>query len=160
MRQLIEDLESQFDSLNRRSIRIVETSSADDLFQKPQKFENTFEMFSCGEFILRSAGAVEQAFSGITTRLWDDPFEWTLPEHLGSPEKVIEYLREVSETSGRGFQFFTDDSDLYRRIPAPRELRSILHVLLAALVRAAHFQGKAEALHQLHSGRTPATFRS
>jgi hypothetical protein len=160
MRQLIDDLESQYDSLNRRSIRIVEASSADVLFQKPQRLENTFEMFSCGEFTLRSAGAVEQAFSGITTRLWDDPFEWTLPEHLGSPEKVIQYLNEVSETCKRGFRFFTDDSDLYRCIPAPRELRSILHVLLATLVRASHFQGKAEAVLHLISGKTPAAFRS
>ena len=41
-------------------------------------------MFSCGEYILRSAAAVEQTFGGITTRLWDDPFEWTLPEALST----------------------------------------------------------------------------
>ena len=29
-----------------------------------------------------SAGTIEQTFGGITANLWDDPFEWTLPETL------------------------------------------------------------------------------
>ena len=48
--------------------------------------------------LLRSAAAVEQTFGGITTRLWDDPFEWTLPEKLSSTDLLIGYLNEVEQT--------------------------------------------------------------
>ena len=53
---------------------------------------------SCGEQVLRSAAIVEQTFGGLTANLWDDPFEWTLPETLSTSAKVIEYLNEVEAT--------------------------------------------------------------
>ena len=69
--------------------------------------------------ILRSAAAVEQTFGGITTRLWDDPFEWTLPEALSTNELILNYLNETEETRRKCFAFFASDEDLRREIPAP-----------------------------------------
>lgn len=108
-------------------------------------------MFSFGEYILRSAGAVEQTFGGITTRLWDDPFEWTLPEELSTPTAVTEYLDEVERTRLTGFGFFTSDGDLRKQIPAPEKLRSIFDLLLETLARAEHYQGRAFAVFQMLS---------
>lgn len=110
-------------------------------------------MFSCGEFILRSAGAVEQTFGGITTRLWDDPFEWTLPEELSTTGKMIEYLGEVEETRRKGFTFFDSDDDLQREMPAPEKLKSIAAILLETLARAEHYEGRAYAVYQMFGTR-------
>ena len=110
-------------------------------------------MFSCGEYLLRSAGAVEQTFGGITTRLWDDPFEWTLPEKLSTPIAVLEYLDEVERTRLAGFGFFTSDGDLQKQIPAPEKLRSLFDLLLETLARAEHYQGRAFAVFQMLSDK-------
>jgi len=123
------------------------------LFWKPREIKETYGMFSCGEYILRSAGAVEQTFGGITTRLWDDPFEWTLPEELSTVEKFTEYLAEVEETRKKGFAFFNSDEDLLRELPAPEKLKSIFEILLDALARAEHFQGRAFAVYQMFSDK-------
>ena len=155
MHEIIDELQENFETLIARSAEMTRQVSSDDLFRKPEAFEGTYEMFSFGEFILRSAAAIEQAFAGMTTRLWDDPFEWTLPEYMASPERILLYFDEVSETTRRGFAFMKTDEDLKRRIPAPRELQTIFHVLLSAYERAAHFQGRAAAVHRLiSSGRT------
>lgn len=57
--------------------------------------------FSVGEYIIRSASVVEQAFGGITTRLWDDPYEWTLPEKLATSELIGQYLDDVDASRKR-----------------------------------------------------------
>ena len=108
-------------------------------------------MFSCGEYLLRSAAAVEQTFGGITTRLWDDPFEWTLPEKLSTPADVADYLREVEATRVAAFKFFKSDEDLKKQIPAPENLRSIFDLLLDTMSRAEHYQGRAFAVFQVFS---------
>lgn len=108
-------------------------------------------MFSTGEYILRSAAAVEQTFGGITTRLWDDPFEWTLPEELVSAERVKQYLDEVETTRRQGIKFFRSDSELMQQIPAPESLRSIFDILLNTIARAEHYQGRAFAVFQMIS---------
>lgn len=151
MREIIDELQKNFEAVILRSADMTKHISPEDLFRKPDRFEGTFEMFSFGEFILRSAAAIEQAFAGMTTRLWDDPFEWTLPEYMASPERILVYFEEVSETARRGFAFLKSDDDLMRQIPAPRELRTIFHILLSAYERAAHFEGRAAAVHQLVS---------
>ena len=108
-------------------------------------------MFSCGEYILRSAAAVEQTFGGITTKLWDDPFEWTLPEKLSTTDLVRDYLNEVEATRQKGFAFFKSDADLNLQMPAPERLTSIFELLLNTVGRAEHFQGRASAVLQMLS---------
>ena len=95
MDALLESFDQRFRLLHERSCQLLKLIDSADLFRKPRELERSMAMFSCGEYLLRSAGAVEQTFGGITTRLWDDPFEWTLPEKLSTPIAVLEYLDEV-----------------------------------------------------------------
>jgi hypothetical protein len=115
-------------------------------------------VYSCGEHVLRSAAAVEQTFGGITANLWDDPFEWTLPETLTTPALVADYLMEVEATRQRGFQLFTGDDELRKEIAAPSGEMVTLHRLLAeTLSRASHHQGRAFAVFRIFSdARLPA----
>ncbi len=130
-------LELPEELLYKRSAAVV----ADDLIK-----------LTIGENILRSAAVVEMAFGGITTRLWDDPFEWTLPEALHDTGKVAVYLSEVEETRLRGFAFFRSDADLGRNIPAPRVLRSLGEILLDTISQSEHHQGRAFAIFQTLGG--------
>lgn len=151
MKILLNGFADRFLELHGRSCDLVRKTPDDLLFLKPRDLARTFAMFSCGKYILRSAAMVEKAFGGITTRLWDDPFEWTLPEQLSTVEKVLEYLAEVEKTRVNGFAFFDSDKDLSRQIPAPEKLRSIFDILLEALAKAEHFQGRAFAVFQMIS---------
>jgi len=108
-------------------------------------------MFSCGEYVLRSAAKIEQTFGGITTRLWDDPFEWTLPEELSTTVLITEYLAEVERTRLKGFSLFKSDEDLRREMPAPEKLKTIFEILIETVARAEHFQGRAFAVFQMLS---------
>lgn len=100
---------------------------------------------------MRSAGKVEQTFGGITTRLWDDPFEWTLPEELSTVNSILKYLAEVEETRRQGLSLITTDEDLQREMPAPEKLKTIFEILLDTIARAEHFQGRAFATFQMFS---------
>jgi hypothetical protein len=113
---------------------------------EPQKIyqRSTVRELSPGEHLIRSAGAVEQAFGGITANLWDDPFEWTLPENLTSPEKLLEYFDEVQATRQRGFELFKNDEDLMKDVMTPSGRMQLASLLLDTLVRARHHQLKAQ----------------
>ena len=101
---------------------------------------------SLGEQIVRSAGAVEQTFGGITANLWDDPFEWTLPENLATREKLLEYLDEVEATRKRGFGLFKNDEDLLKEVMTPSGKMHLASLLLDTLVRARNQQLRAEEI--------------
>jgi hypothetical protein len=151
MRTFIESFERGYSSLHSRSIRLLEMISDVDLYRRPRELSQTFAMFTVGEYLLRSAASVEQTFGGITTRLWDDPFEWTLPEKLATTEFVREYLTEVDITAKSGFSFLQSDDDLGRQMPAPTELKPIFQILLETLARAEHYEGRAFAVFQMIS---------
>src|SRR5689334_18776335 len=99
---------------------------------------------SVGEQVLKSARIVEQTFGGITASLWDDPFEWTLPETLSTSEKLLDYLGEVENARRRGFALFQSDQDLLKTIMTPAGSKQVLSLLLDTLVRARHHQLNAE----------------
>src|SRR5712692_2260470 len=103
MGKLIADLDRQFSQLHQESRDLIQAISPELLYRRPSGGSAWSPAQSCGEQILRSAAAVEQAFGGITANLWDDPFEWTLPETLATRELIIEYLGEVEETRRRAF---------------------------------------------------------
>ena len=147
MKTFIEIFDRHFRGIHERSCEFVVLIPGDRLFWKPSPTES----YSCGEYLLRSAAAVEQTFGGITARLWDDPFEWTLPEELATHDKIIEYLEEVEATRNRGFAYFESDADLARQIPAPEKMIPILQLLLETASRAQHFQGRAFAVFQTFS---------
>jgi hypothetical protein len=104
----------------------------------------TQQLSPIAEQIVRSARIVEQAFGGITANLWDDPFEWTLPETLITKDKLIAYLDDVHEARARAFQFFQDDSDLLKSIMPPAGRTQLMTLLLGTLVRAWHHQLTAQ----------------
>jgi hypothetical protein len=153
MKNLIEIFDAQFKKLHAGSADFVKIIPADKLFWKPENIKASYALFSCGEFLLRSAGAIEQTFGGITVKLWDDPFEWTLPEELSTNEKILEYLNQVEQTRQTGFACFNSDEDLHKKIPAPQRLKTIAELLIETLARAEHFQGRAFAVFHLFSDK-------
>lgn len=151
MKTLLDIFDRQFVLLHKNSISLVSKIPPAKLYWQPFETDALFPVNSCGEYLLRSAGAVEQTFGGITTRLWDDPFEWTLPEKLSTNELILEYLSEVEETRRRGFAFFQTDEDLKKEMPAPEKLKPIAQILLETLARAENFQGRALAIFKILS---------
>ena len=96
------------------------------------------------ENLLRSAAAIEQMCGGLTANLWDDPFEWTLPETLSNADRIIEYLSEVDLARQRAFDAIDDDGALVKYISVPSgESRQLISVLLETLVKASDFKGRA-----------------
>ncbi|MEK6336793.1 MAG: hypothetical protein AABM67_17850 [Acidobacteriota bacterium] len=145
MDKLLSCLDRQFAELHSANHDLIKAIPADLLYRQPPVSSNLFPVRSCGEYILRAAAAVEQTFGGITSNLWDDPFEWTLPENLTTPEKVGSYLDEVEATRRHGFEFFESDKDLLKEIMAPAGATLLFPLLLDTLVRAASYQGGAQA---------------
>jgi hypothetical protein len=89
-RELLAHLEREFVALIENLKQLVNSVTADLLYHRPPGI-------TIGENLLRSAAALEQTFGGLTANLWDDPFEWTLPETLSTPELINEYLGEVED---------------------------------------------------------------
>ena len=96
------------------------------------------------DLLLRSAAVIEQMCGGLTSNLWDDPFEWTLPETLSNADRIIEYLSEVDLARQRAFNAIADDAALVKYISVPSgESRLLISLLLETLVRASEFRGRA-----------------
>ena len=101
---------------------------------------------SIGENLLRSAAALEQTFGGLTANLWDDPFEWTLPESLSTAELVTEYLSEVEAARQGAFKSIASDPDLTKYISGPSgEPQQLFAVLIETLMKAGEYYGRAVA---------------
>lgn len=145
MNKLIADLDQQFSQLHREWRELLDAIAPGLLYRRPSNDSESSPSHSSGELILRSAAAVEQTFGGITANLWDDPFEWTLPETLSSPEKVADYLSEVEATRRRGFALFKKDADLSKQIMAPAGPTELESLLLDTLLRARHYLVSAQA---------------
>jgi hypothetical protein len=153
MRTLIESLDSHFAYIDSRQRILLEKIPDEKLFWTPISTGDTLITLSIGGAVLRSAAKIEQAFLGLTRRLWDDPFEWTLPEKLSSKAAIIEYLDEVTATRKGGLLFLTSDADLSRLLPAPEDLKPILRVLVESIAHAENFLGRGEAVFRLISGQ-------
>ena len=150
--EMVRGLNEQFARLHDCSVTLVRSVPTDKLYWQPRQASDQLPVYSCGEHLLRSAAAVEQTFGGITANLWDDPFEWTLPESLSTPARVEEYLVEAEATRRRGFDLFKSDADLLKQIAAPSgEMRTLFEMIAETLVRAAHHQGRAFATFRLFS---------
>jgi hypothetical protein len=142
----------QFLRIHRNSLSLIEAVPADRLYWKPRETQGVIPVHSCGEQVLRSAGIVERTFGGLTTNLWDDPFEWTLPEILSTSDLVNSYLNEVEATRLRGFQLFRSDGDFMKEIVGPSgERQTISSLLMDTLVSSAHHQGRAFATFRFFS---------
>ncbi len=151
-RSLIDGFDQEFARLQVCSCSLIDATPAEMLYEKPATCDNELVSGSIGEYVIRSAGVVEQTFGGITTNLWDDPFEWTLPETLNSRERVKEYLAEVEQTRQRAFVSFDCDQNLLKKVAAPSgNMRPLVSLLLDTLVRSVSFQGRAVALAEMFS---------
>src|SRR5687767_462125 len=98
MDQILTSLDQEFSRLDERARRFLAELNDAMLFASLPGIADTMSIATPGGYLLRSAAMVEQAFGGITTRLWDDPFEWTLPEKLNGKDSILCYLDEVKET--------------------------------------------------------------
>ena len=158
MNKLIADLDRQFSQLHQESRELIRMISPELLYYRLPNGSNSSPAQSCGEQILRSAAVVEQTFGGLTTNLWDDPFEWTLPETLSTPEKIADYLNEVEATRKRGFELFQSDDDLLKEIMAPAGATQLQPLLLDTLERARHYLGSAKATFDLVRAEEPKQY--
>ncbi len=151
---LRQSLEHQFREIDRRSRALVNCIPDEKLHWRPP-CEPGGAPSSCGEHILRSAATVEQTCGGISANLWDDPFEWTLPESLPTSASVTKYISEVEATRARTFDLIREDSDLDKQIMTPSgQLETLFSVLIETLARASHHQGRAYATFRLFSEAT------
>ena len=134
-RVVVEGLERQFALIDSRTRDLLQQIPAEMLY-RPGALPGLTP--SVGELILRSAGAVEQTCGGLNANLWDDPFEWTLPETLSTPALINEYLDEVKKTRDQFFARLKDDEDLRKLIAVPGDVtQPLIHLLLETLLRAA-----------------------
>jgi len=156
--EIVNGLDREFARLHLSSVGIIENTAIDILYIVPAR-THISSLRSVGESVLRYAAAIEQTFGGITANLWDDPFEWTLPEHLSTPDKVAFYLAEVEETRRRAFSSFADDACLLKHVALPRgETRPLIGLLLETLVRAADYQTQALVALKILSRIRPPGF--
>lgn len=145
-RSAVELLDQEFDLLIDSLRKLVSSIPAELLYRRPPAI-------TVGENILRSAGVVEQTFGGLTANLWDDPFEWTLPEALSTPDLILAYLREVESTQLAAFRSFkNDDTALTKLIAVPSGIPcTLLELLLSTLSRASDYRGRAVATLKIFS---------
>ena len=101
-REIVQRIDEKFAGLLNSLKDLASSVPASLLYRNPPAV-------SIGENILKSAGALEQTFGGLTVNLWDDPFEWTLPEALSNAERISEYLDEVDKARQRAFASFGND---------------------------------------------------
>ncbi len=161
-RSIVQCFDERFARLHEDSCKLIALISIEHLYVRPRRaVEGAFPrrvagghdgLPSCGENILRVAAAVEQTFGGITANLWDDPFEWTLPEELSTPQRVIEYLNEVEATRRSGFAIIKNDDALTKDVALPSgDVKTLGALITETLWRAAHHQGQAFATFKLFS---------
>jgi hypothetical protein len=150
MKTITAALDEQFRRLHLTSTALIESIAPELLYKLPREPTSSVPIYSTGEHLLRSAGAVEQTFGGLTTNLWDDPFEWTLPESLVTPAYVSAYLMEVEGTRQRAFGLFKSDEDLYKKAAVPSGgTEELIRILLHTIARAWHHQGRAFAAYRM-----------
>ena len=138
-RALVDHLDREFTRLIENLKQLVNSVTSDLLYCRPPSV-------TIGENLLRSAAALEQTFGGLTANLWDDPFEWTLPETLSTAELINEYLSEVDDARARAFRSITGDRELTKYISGPSgEPQQLFAVLLETLVKASDYHGRAVA---------------
>lgn len=143
-RSVIGCLEKQYAVLHAQYCGLIRATPDDALYYHARP--NTRDLLSIGENVLRGAAAVEQVFGGLTANLWDDPFEWTLPETLSTAARIIEYLEEVEATRQRAFASLAGDADLLKQIMCPSgETQPLIVLLTETLVKTAEYYGRAAA---------------
>ena len=157
-RDIVASLDREFSRLHEQACALIAATSIDVLYALPEQ-TGSFQLPAVGESVLRGAAAIEQTFGGITANLWDDPFEWTLPEYLSTPAKIREHLGEVEATRKHAFASFADDVCLLKHVAVPSGgTRALIDLLLETLLNAASFQIQALVTLKILSGISPPGF--
>lgn len=131
-------LDKEFVFLIESLKELVRDVNADQLYQPVGDT-------SFGEQILCSSAVIEQTLGGLTANLWDNPFEWTLPETLATPEVVIDHLTEVDALRQRFFRSVDGDAALTKYVSLPSgEPCALVDLLRETLVRARDCYKKAQ----------------
>jgi hypothetical protein len=139
VKSLVNALDRAFADLIDSLKELVRSIDPDHLYRHPPAV-------AIGEQILRSAAAIEQTLGGLTANLWDDPFEWTLPETLSTPQLIVEHLSEVDALRQRAFSAIDSDEALSRFVAVPsRDPCTLMQLLVETLVRASDYRGRALA---------------
>jgi hypothetical protein len=148
-RVLLDYLDREFSRLVSDLKKLV-SSVSPDLLYRPLPGNVTI-----GESLLRSAAALEQTFGGLTANLWDDPFEWTLPETLTTTDRLLQYLSEVDAVRQRAIDSIAFDEDLSKYVSVPSgEEQPLFALLLETLVKATEHYGRALTARKMLSGET------
>ena len=151
-RRIVSHIDQEFAGLINSLKNLVRSVPLDLLYRNPLPV-------SIGENILRSAAVIEQTCGGLTANLWDDPFEWTLPETLSTADRIIEYLSEVDLARQRAFASIVDDSALSKYIAVPSgDPKALVSLLLETLVTASDYRGRALATSKILFGKSPTGF--
>ena len=139
LRDQVDHLDRECAHLISNLKQLVNSVTPELLYRRPPPV-------SIGENLLRSAAALEQTFGGLTANLWDDPFEWTLPETLSTAELVTEYLSEVDAARQSAFRSIASDRELTKYISGPSgEPQQLFALLLETLMKASDYHGRAVA---------------
>ena len=160
-RDIVASLDREFSRLYQQACALIAATSVNVLYAVPEQAESSVsrQLPPIGESVLRGAAAIEQTFGGITANLWDDPFEWTLPEYLSTPAKIREHLGEVEATRKRAFASFADDVCLLKHVAVPSGgTRPLIDLLLETLLNARSFQTQALVALKILSGISPPGF--
>ena len=159
-RTIVASLDREFARLFSTACAVIDQTSVDILYAVPEQtniLQHSPQLSSIGESVLRGAAAIEQTFGGITANLWDDPFEWTLPEYLSTPAKLKSHLGEVEAIRKRAFISFADDECLSQHVAVPAGgTRPLIDLLLETLLNASNFQAQALMALKIFSGISPA----
>jgi len=132
-------LDREFAATIESLFKLTRSVPAELIYQRPP-------VVTIGENILRSAGVVEQMSGGLIANLWDDPFEWTLPEELSTTDRILEYLLEVEASRFAAFKSIKSDEVLLKLIALPSgESCKLFELLLRTLARACDYRGRAMA---------------
>ena len=157
-RDIVASLDREFSRLHQQACALIAATSIDVLYAVPEQTGSS-QLPAVGESVLRAAASIEQTFGGITANLWDDPFEWTLPEYLSTPAKIKEHLDEVEATRQHAFASFGDDVCLLKHVAVPSGgTRPLIDLLLETLLNAASFQTLALSTLKILSGISPPGF--
>jgi len=157
-RTLIAALEQEFSRLHNQFCAMVLRLPDASLYATPDSHLES-KTAAVVEKVLRAAAVVERTFGGLTANLWDDPFEWTLPETLTTIESIVNYLKEVEATRTRAFASFKTDDDLKKIISGPdSDLRPLANLLCETLTTAEFYHGQAVGVAKLHSPSGTAGF--
>ena len=149
-REIVQRIDHEFGSLIGSLKDLAAAVPANLLYRGPPA--------SIGECILRSGAAIEQICGGLTSNLWDDPFEWTLPETLANSDLIVDYLTEVERLRELAFNSISDDGVLTKYVSAPNGEQQLVNLLLETLVRASDYRGRAVATLKMLSGEGTPRF--